>query len=711
MRSQHAIQKAKRKRRHKHHQNQPTKRSEPKRKTFDASVLLIHGIGNQTPGGLLDWTPSIIDEIRNAANAGGWHYQKVDSDSGRTIYLTKDSDCRRISFQECIWSDSFTRPTARNMFWWALFRLPMLPLLLLTPDSEDLERLKKINCKTSIHGPLIRFVVRLLLLIGTVALLMALIGHIFYIFRHIGMPLSTLIAAATTVLVWMSRKKLETLHRRYNLIGHVRVAASQAVGQNSEIAARVNEAVSQICSTSNSVTILAHSHGGFLAYEQLSKSQQRCKVSRLIGVGSGLRPITTLAACENKRKILGIWLILFLNLLSILLLLCVISKFSPLLESTLELLKNFTPYILTWLIPTDSSGHSLFSDLLSAYPSAWDGICILAALVLSAIFSVMSAIVASKTFTLKVDDIAGLEWLEITTSHDVVGRVPFPKLPDRVPNLLVGAEGNPLFDHLNYFSQDMLTPKIVGACLIKDVGLATEHSINDYKRLGDRLNLLLARRWRLATIVAFIFSSYFMIQFFLKPFSIFTILLPVALLASNAAIRLVQYSVNRVLRERDIRVASSTATIPNMSIFLYSALNRYIVTCVACLDLLELWFSCDWMMAAYRGLVQSSVTPAALLLVTLLHSGWMVVLCSGYDATNRWVCAAIGVTSIAPLFSLTLHPVYELTLPGVASIPLNLPFGLFSCILSLLLYMLILICSRRARREDRKVSAARSNLG
>lgn len=710
MRSQHAIQKAKRKRRHKYHQNQPTKRSGPKRNTFDASVLLVHGIGNQTPGGLLDWTPLIIDEIKKAANAGGWRYQKVDSDSRITICLTKESSCRKISFQECIWSDSFTRPTAQSMFWWALFRLPMLPLLLLTPDSEDLERLKKIDHKTNVDGPLIRFAVRLLLLIGTVALLMALIGHIFLIFRHIEMTLSILIAAVTTVSVWMFRKKLEALHRHYNLIGHVRVAASQAVGKNSEIASRVNEAVSQICSTSNRVTILAHSQGGFLAYDQLSKSQQRCKVSRLIGVGSGLRPITTLAACENKRKILGIWLIFFLNLLSILLLLCVISKFSPLFKSLLELFKNFTPYILACIMPSDSSARILFSDLLSAYPGAWDVMCILAALVLSAIFSVMSVIVASKTFTLKVDDIAGLEWLEITTPHDVVGRVPFPKLPDRVPNLLVGAEGNPLFDHFNYFSRDMLTPKIVGACLIKDVGLTSEHSMNDYKRLGDRLNLLLTRRWRLATIVAFILSSYFIIQFLLKPFSIFTILLPVALLASNAVIRLVQYSANRVLRESDIRVASSTVTIPNMSIFLYSALNRYIVTLVVCLDLLELWFSRDWMMAAYRGLVESSVTPAVLILVTLLHSGWMVALCSGYDATNRWVCAAIGVASITPLFSSTLHPVYESTLPGVANIPLHFPFGLFSCMLSLLLYMLILICSRRARREDRKFSTERSNL-
>ena len=711
MRSQHSIQKAKRRRRQRHHQNQPTKHAKPNRKPFDASVLLIHGIGNQSPGDLLDWTPFIIDEIKKAANAEGWRYQKVKSDSRITICLTKESSCRKISFQECIWSDSFTRPTAQSMFWWALFRLPMLPLLLLTPDNEDLERLKKIDHKTNVDGPLIRFAVRLLLLIGTVALLIALIGHILIAIRHIGITLTTFIAAVITVSVWMFRKKLEALHRHYNLTGHVRVAASQAVGKNSEISSRVNEAVSQICSISNNVTILAHSQGGFLAYEQLSKSQQRYEVSRLIGVGSGLRSITTLAACENKRKIIGVWLILFLNLLSILLSLYVLSKFSPLFKSVLELTKNFTPYILACIMPSDSSARILFSGLLSAFPGARDGMHAVAALVLSAIFSVMSAIVASKTFTLKVDDIAGLEWLEITTPHDVVGRVPFPKLPDRVPNLLVGAEGNPLFDHLNYFARDMLTPKIVGACLIKDVGLISEHSMNDYKRLGDRLNLLLARRWRLATIVAFIFSSYFIIQFLLKPFSIFTILLPVTLLASNAVIRLVQYSVNRVLRERDIRVASSTATIPNMSIFLYSALNRYIVTCVTLLDLFELWFSRDWMMAAYRGLVQSSITPAVLVLVTLLHSGWMVALCSGYDATNRWVCAAIGVTSITPLFSLTLHPVYELTLPGVANIPLHLPFGLFSCILSLLLYMLILICARRARREDRKVSAARSNLG
>jgi len=141
-------------------------------------------------------------------------------------------------------------------------------------------------------------------LTGAVTLASTLTLYTFLCFRFIGIIPSALIISLIAALSWTFREKLEIFHRKYNLIGHVRVAASQTVGQASEISTRIDEAVSRICSYSNSVTVLAHSQGGFLAHKQLFKSRHRRNISRLIGVGSGLRPITVLSACENRKKYL-----------------------------------------------------------------------------------------------------------------------------------------------------------------------------------------------------------------------------------------------------------------------------------------------------------------------------------------------------------------------------------------------------------------------
>ncbi|WP_143223827.1 hypothetical protein [Actinomyces oris] len=679
-------------------------------KPFDVSILLIHGIGNQKSGDLLKWTRPIVDEIRSVASGQGWCCEETDSGFDRTVYLTKGSDRRTISFQECIWSDAFSRPAVKEMIWWTLSRLPLAPLFLLTPDSEDLER---ITSEKRPLGPVVRFAVRFLLLTGAVTLASTLILYTFLCFRFIGIIPSALIISLIVALSWTFREKLEIFHRKYNLIGHVRVAASQTVGQASEISTRIDEAVSRICSYSNSVTVLAHSQGGFLAHKQLSKSRHRRNISRLIGVGSGLRPISVLSACENRKKIFAIWILLFLNSINVPASFYALSFFSQYLKYILSQFRNFTPYILTMLIPVDSRGSIIISQLPFTHLDIRSLAYILfippLLFVFTMIICVISAVIINKTFTSKVEEIPKLEWVEISTSHDIVGRIPFPNLPDRVVSLPVGSEGNPLFDHLNYFAQDMLTPKIVGTCLARDVGLEVKQSLTDYKILGARLNLILAKRWRLMTIIAFIFSSYFLVKFFLNPVSLYAILFPVALFVSNFIIRPTQYLMNGILRKHDVETASSSILISDKTGFLDSRAGMFTTVTLIFLGLSELWFFYEWIMVVNQGLVEDSFTPCILGPAVVIHLGWIALLCSGYNVDGAKVCLVVNSLLVIPLLSLFFCPVYKVTLPGVSNIPLNYPFGLFPCILSMLSFGLTLVCSLLARRRGRKIPGTKNS--
>lgn len=695
MRSQHAIQKAKRKRQRRRHQDQPTDYT---KKPFSASVLLVHGIGNQDFGELLHWTPSIVNEIKNLSNSQGWHFNEVDSDFSKIILLEKGKDCRKIYFQECIWSDAFSRPAFKEMFLWTLSRLPLIPLFLLTPDSKDWDRI--IREKFPI-GPFFRFVIRLLLLMGAAILALTSILHALFFLRSHGAILSTPVALVTGVLVWVFREKFKSIHKKYNWIGHVRVAASQSKGRNSGIAARLDKAISRACSNSNNVTVLAHSQGGFLAHERLSKSRHNHNVSRLIGVGSGLRPINVLAACESRGRVFVIWLLLLNSLITALPLFYILTWFSQFLKPNLKQLVDLVPYALTSLVPLDSNGKAIFPQLAFSFPDTWDVVRFVLASVFAASLSVLSAFIVVRLFTLKIDALRELEWIEITTPHDIVGRIPFPKLADHVINLRVGAEGNPLRDHLNYFKPNMLTPKIVATCLIKDAGLRTEQSLMDYEELGSRLNLILAKRWKLTTIIVLIVNLHLVIKFFLNPFSMFALILPVALFVSNSIIRIVQYLTNRILREHDIKMASSNEEISDKAAFLHSSAGIYVALSLVCLDLLQLYFSYGWIIAISQDLVQTSGTPLLLSFVTLLHSGWVVLLCSGYDVIDRWAYVTLSVASTIPLFSLILHPIYQLTFPEFSSIPLDFPFGLVPCAISLLSLAPTLICCHLAEQSER----------
>jgi hypothetical protein len=476
MRSRHAIQKAKRKRQRRHSRSQSTNHTKVERKSINAYVLLVHGIGNQDSGELLHWTTSVVNEIKELSNSQGWNFNETGSSFDKIISLKKGKECRQIYFRECIWSDAFNRPAFKEMFWWTLARIPLIPLFLLTPDSKDWDRIIR---EVFPIGPFIKFVIRLLLLLGAAILASISILRVFVFFRSHGIILSMPTAMITVVLAWIFRDKFRSLHKKYDWIGHVRVAASQSRGRNSGIAERLDKAISRACSESDNVTVLAHSQGGFLAHERLSKSQHNHSVSRLIGVGSGIRPISVLAACEKRGRVFEIWLLLLVNLITALPLFYIINWFSQFLKPDLKQLADLAPYALISLAPLDSNGRATFPQLAFSYPGIRDIVGIVLAFSFIASLSVLSAFIAVRVLAFKIDVLRELEWVEITTPHDIVGRIPFPKLANHVINLRVGGEGNPLRDHLNYFKPNMLTPKIVATCLIKDAGLKTEMSLMD----------------------------------------------------------------------------------------------------------------------------------------------------------------------------------------------------------------------------------------
>ena len=135
----HTIQKAKRKRQHRHHRSKPITHPRTDSKPFDASILLIHGIGNQKPNTLINkWGDSIVEEIKDLSSQKGWSFETNTSTDTKVVSLRKNENLYTITLSECVWSDKFERPGRREMLSWIIGRLPAFLFLLISAQQFHL---------------------------------------------------------------------------------------------------------------------------------------------------------------------------------------------------------------------------------------------------------------------------------------------------------------------------------------------------------------------------------------------------------------------------------------------------------------------------------------------------------------------------------------------------------------------------------------------
>ena len=651
----YAIQKAKRKRQRRRHQNQPMKHPKTENKPFDASVLLIHGIGNQKPSMLIDkWGASIVEEIERLSSQKGWSFETNTSAEGKVISIKKNENSYTISLSECIWSNEFERPGRREMFSWIIGRLPAF-LFLLLPDSREAERL--FDDDKNILGTrfVVHFMIRFLLFVGIASWTL---WSIYTVLQWAASRASHSEAEfiALTVLMTVITVLAIKFHSHWNLAGHVKVVSELNSEETKKITRFVQNRIEDVHLQSLKTTVVAHSQGGLLAHDALTHiTGKRASQLRLLGVGSGVRPITLFRSLRRWPGLLYLWswLLLVLSTIPLLQFLLYIPYVPRLLLVILRLMlfvnrsfltaKAIRPYL--WLNTLSQLQYPEISDIfnLSSIPP------ILVALFLISILGLTISIREMKADIKHVEDIPDIDWIEVTTPHDIVGRFAFPALPSKVNQITVPLEGNPLLDHTRYFKRGALVPRIIAAATLNDLGvLSKEEGLTRYELVSDSVLEMTRKRWRLVSFVSLALTCPFIFAITIFPPSILLLILASMLFCMiSVPLRGVQYIVNYLKRRADIERATR-----NTYALLTSTSKPPYLTVIPLLTSSGLGFlgGLEWIFLIRADYIPATFTPFLLLVVSLVHFIWAAILAAHYNPSN----VALLLISAVPLLCLLL---------------------------------------------------------
>ena len=653
MRSQHAIQKAKRKRQRRQRPSGTTGHTKTERKTFDTSILLVHGIGNQKPNGLIDnWGESIFEEIKHLSSQKGWECKPQTPNETAVISLTKNKKSYTISLSECIWSDKFKRPGRREMFSWILERLPAL-LFLLLPDSRDSEDLFDVDRNTLNNRSIINFIIRFLLLIGIISWIVCSIN---IVLRWAANRASHSIVEFTALAVSLTAITLLAIkfHSHWNLAGHVKVASELNSEEAEKITKFVQRKIEAVRLQSLSTTIVAHSQGGLLAHDALTHiTGTAASHLHLFGVGSGIRPITLFRSLRKWPGVMFLWswFLLALSIFPLLQILLYIPFVPQLLLVSLRLLTLVNLSLLVvreipfslWSSTLSQLSYPRFSDIfnLSSIPPT---------LVILFFISITGLAISSrkiKTDVKCIENIPDIDWTEITTPHDVVGRFAFPSLPSKVKQITVPSEGNPLLDHTRYFKKGALAPRIIAASVLSDLGVLTlEEGITRYESVSNSVLEITRKRWRVVSFISLGVTCPFIVAMATFPPSIALLVVTSMLFCIvSAPLRFGQYILNHLKQKSDIERATN-----NTNSILAPTSDPPYITVAPLLISSGLGFlgSFEWVLLAMGGLIPAAFTPFLFLVTSFIHFIWAALLASNYKPSN----VTLLLVSTIPLLCL-----------------------------------------------------------
>lgn len=488
---------------------------------YDSVLLFVHGIGNQKEGDVLKKTASpVAKQIIRIAEKYGWHTEKNQETLSSPITITsrKQRQVKTMHLDECIWSNSFPRLTFWEFVKWVAARISS-PIVLLTPNKDDIETICNdfkchnfldINAHLKLSGVIFRFLFRLFLFIGIILIIItsALLSLQFLKSSSTGVRMIVLlfILVATGCLV--------SFHKKVNYFAHVPAATMPSRRQ--DMLDTVINAMERTCKLTRHPTLIAHSQGGFLAYNALKNfSTKKSAKWRLFGVGSGLRPITFLDRLNN-RWVLALWWVVslyaFLAIASLLILLQHADFGWNLRFLGIQLYSLSRAFLGLPLSATqiDHLYEPLRQQSYNIFPQVFSEIQAITVLSLATAFVVIfGVIVKQKTGSpLLFDGISSVKnisnWKEVSTSHDLVGRLSLTPLPPQAKQQDVSGPSNVLLDHVSYFNTSILPIQIAIEAL-GDAGVLNKNELdkerNDINALNTQLNMLSQRRWHLTTFI------------------------------------------------------------------------------------------------------------------------------------------------------------------------------------------------------------------
>ncbi|MFJ5780067.1 hypothetical protein [Streptomyces sp. NPDC093094] len=398
------------------------------------AVVVVHGIGNQKPGGPLEEVAGSVEQIlcRQASQrvmvtrrpSDGETFAHVEFQyAGR---VDKQRVKQRVVFLEAFWADAGRRPRGLQTLVWIVKSIPLMLLMAVAPDRRD------------VQGPsFMRFFCRLAF---PLLVLLSLFQPSIRLFTLI---LLGILAASTAFPPW-------------NLLGDVQIAAARDK-ELSKIIGVINSAIDAAFVMASRVVVVGHSQGGFLSLRALELRAREAGVKeriKFIGIGSGLKPISLLKDFGDRRSIsaaaalaLGV-LLLMISVVPFLL--AILQSQEGFISWCLRVNKQLIDHGIDSGRPPGGRFPALWSHPSALLPD-WGqvlallsgiGLCLFAgASVRPRVRNVGRALRCPHSVS---------RWIEITSSADTVGRLAWPPLADphvwNSPSL-----GQPLLDHVRYF--------------------------------------------------------------------------------------------------------------------------------------------------------------------------------------------------------------------------------------------------------------------
>lgn len=424
-------------------------RKQPRgRKHIEHGFLVVHGIGGTHEGSTVDAFLTPVAELiraRHGDNAVSIKASElVPGHAAKTARVDLDGrKGRPILVAEARWTE--LSASGRRLSWasvaWSLRSFLVMIPVLIGPSAAEIRRLQHLFRPES-SGELTRaerialvpVALRGIWRIATVAVVLAAVVWCGRLLGAVGPWLLIGVAVLAVIALAVALVKLPT-----DLAGQVRLVA-----EDSQVRQRILDEVSAVLGSLDriccSVTVVAHSQGGYLAHEILSRSAPST-VREFVALGSGLKPISLLRFFRTP----GRWWPAIVSLVGIAVMM--VSgwmllepdmifgggQFADLIKPGLVL--GAAPWLAPDLGPTLFADAASAADLGSYLPvlgRSWPWI----------LFSFVGAAVVfgSQSVAARFGDgvtIAPLpksvrRWREYATPHDVVGRLAFPELPSKV---------------------------------------------------------------------------------------------------------------------------------------------------------------------------------------------------------------------------------------------------------------------------------------
>lgn len=481
-----------------------------RRGTKRVGYLLVHGVGNQhrnvgtQQSVLRHMGHGVLAPIIRAygASAVGWHETAEDrTETPAAPYGQPAHAAARIRIPgrgtdevlmaEAVWSDRFRRPR-----WWLrwlttlsyLARCLPAVLLLVGPDRRDRSIL--LDAPKERRG--------LWAVFREAFSLSFFLSPEYQQTARIGWRLLTLLVCTSAFAAlglshpWLAlgigASVVALLCTRLNVTDHVITAATRDE-EREQLLNYLENRLRWLEARCDQIVIIAHSQGGYLAHQLLARDggRNQAKVIRFVGVGSGLKPIWILR--QTRHPV--VWIVAWLLPVAMVGFTWGAAPFvDPGLSACAAALLQAGTGLMTLLaLPlasitpeTASSAieHMLFSlqqTLLSSFAVGHMTAARWAATVGSIGLSFLCGFLLRRyvrphhkdTLELPVLAEHKMVWQEISSQHDVVGRMLLPTLPEGVEQDPVPVLGHPLRDHTGYFDRNGILTRRFAWVLLSDL--------------------------------------------------------------------------------------------------------------------------------------------------------------------------------------------------------------------------------------------------